>query len=95
MDFFNGLKYIHRYRNQAFEKSSIYLIHRKLNKVRSESETFSILDKDDIRILKFVITAKPDVFVTGDKGILKLGNIKGIPVLSSRRLWLQLAGLEG
>jgi len=51
-------------------------------------------DPDDIPILSFAIAAKPDVFVTGDRELLKLGNIADIPILSPRQFWLKLAGLE-
>lgn len=51
-------------------------------------------DKGDIRILEFVIPAKPDVLVTGDKELLKLAEIEGVPIRSPRQFWLLLAGLE-
>lgn len=53
-----------------------------------------INDPDDIRILEFAIPAKPDVFVTGDKELLKLAKINDVPIISPRQFWLQLAGLE-
>lgn len=53
----------------------------------------SFKDLDDIPILACVIAAKADVFVTGDKALLDLGKIQGIPILSPRQLWQKLTGL--
>jgi len=55
----------------------------------------SFKDRDDIPILACVIAARPDAFVTGDKALLALGRIEGIPILSPRELWRKLSGLEG
>ena len=50
-------------------------------------------DPDDIPILACAISAKADVFVTGDKALLELRKIEGIPILSPRQLWQKLTGL--
>jgi len=53
-----------------------------------------IKDADDIPILACAIGGGAEVFVTGDKALLDLGQIDHLPILSPRRFWLQLAGLE-
>ena len=53
--------------------------------------TFS--DPDDIPILACAIAAKAEVFVTGDKALLALGEVAGMTLLSPRQLWQRLAGL--
>ncbi len=50
-------------------------------------------DPDDIPILACAISAKADVFVTGDKALLELRKIEGMPILSPRQLWQKLTGL--
>ncbi len=50
-------------------------------------------DPDDIPILTCAISAKADVFVTGDKVLLELHKIEGMPILSPRQLWQKLTGL--
>ena len=45
-------------------------------------------------VLACAVSAKTEVFVTGDKALLDLGTIKNIPILSPRQLWQKLAGLE-
>ena len=52
----------------------------------------SVSDTDDIPIIACAITAKADIFVTGDKELLNLGKIEGIPILSPRELWQRLTG---
>jgi putative PIN family toxin of toxin-antitoxin system len=48
----------------------------------------------DIPILACAIAGNADVFVTGDKELLDLKQIKTLPIVSPRPLWLELAGLE-
>jgi len=78
------------------------LVREYITLLKTESQlvtTQSIInikinDPDDIRILEFAIPAKPDVFVTGDKELLKLSKINDVPIISPRQFWLQLAGLD-
>ncbi len=49
-----------------------------------------IPDPDDILILACAIAAKADAFVTGDKALLDLGKVEGMPILSPRQLWQKL-----
>jgi putative PIN family toxin of toxin-antitoxin system len=54
----------------------------------------SFKDPDDIPILACAIAGRTDVFVTGDKALLELREIEGIPILSVRQFWQRLAGLD-
>lgn len=49
-----------------------------------------ISDPDDIPVLACAIAAKVDIFVTGDKALLDLGQIESLPILSPRALWTTL-----
>jgi putative PIN family toxin of toxin-antitoxin system len=51
-------------------------------------------DPDDIPILACAVGGRADILVTGDKAMLDLGKIEGIPILSPRRFWQRLAGLD-
>jgi uncharacterized protein len=51
-------------------------------------------DPDDIPILACAVGGRADVLVTGDKAMLGLGKIEGIPILSPRLFWQRLAGLD-
>lgn len=50
----------------------------------------AIPDPDDIPVLACAISAKVDLFVTGDKALLDLGQVEGLPILSPRGLWTKL-----
>jgi len=54
----------------------------------------AIPDPTDVPILACAVAASSDVFVTGDKALLDLREVGGIPVLSVRQLWQKLAGLD-
>ena len=59
-----------------------------------ENPAVSIRDAADLPILACAVSAKADVFVTGDKELLDLRRIGDLPIVSPRELWLQLAGVE-
>jgi predicted nucleic acid-binding protein len=51
-----------------------------------------IKDHDDVPILAAALAAKADVFVTGDKELVDLPELAGMPILSPRAFWETLAG---
>jgi len=59
----------------------------------SEGPPISFQDPDDVTILACVVAGRADVFVTGDKALLGLGEIHSVPILSPRQLWQRLAGV--
>jgi putative PIN family toxin of toxin-antitoxin system len=59
-----------------------------------KNPSIPIKDVDDIPILARALAGKADVFVTGDKELLDLRKIEDLAVVSPRKLWNQLAGLE-
>ncbi len=54
----------------------------------------SISDPDDILVLACAVAAKSDAFVTGDKLLLNLRKIEGMPIISPRELWHRLTGAD-
>ncbi len=48
---------------------------------------FPIQDKDDILILSCAIQGKADIFVTGDKELLKLKKGDNMKIVSPREFW--------
>ncbi|MCX6843515.1 MAG: putative toxin-antitoxin system toxin component, PIN family [candidate division WOR-3 bacterium] len=44
-------------------------------------------DRDDLPILGAAIAARAEVFVTGDRELVELGNVEGMRVLSPRQFW--------
>jgi putative PIN family toxin of toxin-antitoxin system len=49
-----------------------------------------IHDKDDVIILSSAINGKADLFVTGDKELLELHNIRSMEIISPRMFWEKL-----
>jgi putative PIN family toxin of toxin-antitoxin system len=54
-----------------------------------------IQDPVDGAIVASAAAAGADVFVTGDKALLEVGSIDGMPIKSPRDFWMMLTGLEG
>lgn len=51
-------------------------------------------DPDDEPIVAAALAGKSDAFVTGDKALLELKSIEGMPIISPRGLWELLAGKD-
>jgi putative PIN family toxin of toxin-antitoxin system len=52
-----------------------------------------IPDPDDALIISAALAAGADFFVTGDKALLDLGEVQGMPILDVRTAYLRLRGL--
>ena len=50
-----------------------------------------LADPDDLPILACALEGPAEVFVTGDRELLRLEAVAGMPIVSPRQLWLQLA----
>ena len=62
--------------------------------VTNEKAVPSLPDPDDEPIVAAAHAGKSDVFVTGDKALLELKSIEGMPVIAPRGLWEILAGKD-
>jgi putative PIN family toxin of toxin-antitoxin system len=58
-----------------------------------QQPSVAIEDVDDVPILACAIGGKAGLFVTGDKALLDLHEVDGVPIVSPRELWTRLAGL--
>jgi putative PIN family toxin of toxin-antitoxin system len=56
-----------------------------------KSPSCRIEDPDDEPIVGLALGGKADLFVTGDKALLDLKEVDGMPVISPRELWTRLA----
>lgn len=50
-------------------------------------------DPDDAPIIATALAAHADLFVTGDKALLALGTVQGLPMIAPREAYLRLRGL--
>lgn len=55
--------------------------------------TAGVPDPDDAWIIAAALNAGADLFVTGDKALLELGVIEGLPIVSPRAAYERLRGL--
>jgi putative PIN family toxin of toxin-antitoxin system len=60
--------------------------------VTTEKGVPPLPDPDDEPIVAAALAGESDVFVTGDKALLDLKSIEGMPVITPRGLWEILAG---
>jgi putative PIN family toxin of toxin-antitoxin system len=51
-------------------------------------------DPDDAPIVACAVAVKADAFVTGDKVLLDLAAVGGVPIVSPRQFWQTLTGLR-
>jgi putative PIN family toxin of toxin-antitoxin system len=78
------------------------LITGYIGLLRAEGEIVAAVDlpvitlsnPDDAPIVACAVAAKAEAFVTGDKALLDLAAVGGVPILSPRQFWLKLTGLK-
>ena len=58
-----------------------------------EAPPLAIADADDVPIVACALGAKVELFVTGDKALLELASIEGLPIVSPREAWTRLAAV--
>lgn len=58
------------------------------------SQRIPIKDRDDIPLLSAATQANGDVFVTGDKELLKLGTLGLMRILGPRQFWEEIRGQQ-
>ena len=55
--------------------------------VKGTNLVVSLPDPDDEPIVASALSGKAQVFVTGDKALLELGSVEGLPLVSPRQFW--------
>jgi putative PIN family toxin of toxin-antitoxin system len=56
----------------------------------ADRDLAGIPHSDDAPILACALTAKADLFVTGDRALLALGRVEGLPLVDPRSAWMRL-----
>ena len=72
----------------------IALLRNHATLIIHEKSGVSLPDPDDEPIVASALFGKAQVFVTGDKALLQLGKVEGLPIISPRQFWEMLAGRE-
>lgn len=55
------------------------------------SKDYPVDDPADAAVLGAAIAGRAKVIVTGDKALLDLGSVAGVPIVSPRACWIRLA----
>ena len=77
---------------ETITKEFITLLRAEAQLITEEHPMPKLPDPDDEAILASAIAGKAEVFVTGDKTLLKLKTVEKLPVIAPRSLWEMLAG---
>ena len=78
--------------SQAITKSFISLLRAEAQLITDEHTLPKLPDPEDEAILASALAGKAEVFVTGDKALLKLKTVETLPIIAPRSLWEMLAG---
>ena len=69
----------------------VALLRAKALLITAEHPFPSLPDPDDEAIIASALAGQAEVFITGDKALLKLQRIEKLPVMSPRQFWEVLA----
>jgi len=78
--------------SESVTNGFIALLKREAVLVSGNRPSPLLPDPDDEPHIAAALSAKSDVFVTGDKALSILRSIDGLPIISPRELWEMLAG---
>ncbi len=78
--------------SESVTNGFIALLKREAVLVSGNRPSPLLPDPDDEPHIAAALSAKSDVFVTGDKALSILRSIDGLPIISPRGLWEMLAG---
>jgi putative PIN family toxin of toxin-antitoxin system len=76
---------------EAITNGFIALLRTEGQVITAEHPLPNLPDPDDEAILAAALAGNANVFVTGDKAILNLESVEGLPIITPRGLWESLA----
>jgi putative PIN family toxin of toxin-antitoxin system len=76
---------------EAITNGFIALLRTEGQIITDEHSLPNLPDPDDEAILAAALAGKANVFVTGDKALLNLESVEGLPIITPRGLWEILA----
>ena len=76
---------------EAITNGFIALLRTEGQVIIAEHPLPKLPDPDDEAILAAALAGNANVFVTGDKALLNLESVEGLPIITPRGLWESLA----
>lgn len=76
---------------EAITNGFIALLRAEGQVITAEHSLPKLPDPDDEAILAAALAGNANVFVTGDKALLNLESVEGLPIITPRGLWESLA----
>jgi len=76
---------------EAITNGFITLLRTEGQVITVEHPLPKLPDPDDEAIFAAALTGKANVFITGDKALLNLESVEGLPIITPRGLWEILA----
>jgi len=76
---------------EAITNGFIALLRTEGQVITAEHPLPNLPDPDDEAILAAALAGNANVFVTGDKALLNLESVEGLPIITPRGLWESLA----
>jgi len=76
---------------EAITNGFIALLRTEGQVITAEHPLPKLPDPDDEAILAAALAGNANVFVTGDKALLNLESVDGLPIITPRGLWESLA----
>ena len=76
---------------EAITNGFIALLRTEGQVITAEHPLPKLPDPDDEAILAAALAGKANAFVTGDKALLNLESVEGLPIITPRGLWESLA----
>jgi len=77
--------------SQSITRSFVSLLRAEADLISQPRTPPKLPDPDDEAILASALAGNAKVFVTGDKALLKLKSVEGLPIITPRELWEMLA----
>lgn len=78
----------------TLEQTEVFFHRHAIILPRAQIPIKDVPDLDDAWILAAALTASADWFVTGDKALLEMGQVSGMPIIHPRQAYLRLKGLN-
>jgi putative PIN family toxin of toxin-antitoxin system len=75
---------------EAITNGFIALLRAEGQVITAEHSLPKLPDPDDEAILAAALAGKANVFVTGDRALLNLESVEGLPIITPRGLWESL-----